>query len=83
MSTGKTEKIDRGLKKLRKDFGRVGKVRRWLATTNDFRGAPEWVKSLGKDTALELIRAMGRLNSALCQMEMLKEWMEKKNEELK
>ena len=79
MGAGKAEKIDRGLKKLRKDYGRLLKVARWLATTNDFKDGDAWTRALKRDTEFELIGAEVKVLGALHQMEMLKEWLERKD----
>ena len=80
MGCKRTEKIDRALKRLDRCFWRVGKVCRWLNTTNDVnRDSPEWAKELRMEASSEMISAMGHLQYAEMRMMALRNWMAKRN----
>lgn len=44
MTDRRVYKLERAIKKLSRAYGQIGKVRRWLDTTNDYRGAERYLE---------------------------------------
>lgn len=72
----RTEKLERALRKAAKDLGRIGKIQRWLATTNDFNGGDEWTSAERTDALRSLFSAKYNISCAIRSMMKLKAWQE-------